>query len=204
MKRHIAIYVRVSSKQQDTRSQEHDLRRWAEAIGDDQRVVWYTDTSTGTNMNRPDWRKLEAGIRAGKVSKLVIWRLDRLGRTVLGVTQLIEELRQHKVNLVSLKEGFDLETPAGRLMVNMLLSFAQFETECRAERQLAGIEAAKAAGKSWGGSKPGRTTNRIAERAETVCRMRADGESVTRISKLLQISRPTVYKLLAAESAVTT
>ena len=202
MKRHIAIYVRVSSKQQDTRSQEHDLRRWAEALGDDQCVVWYTDKSTGTNMNRPGWRKLEADIRAGRVSKLVIWRLDRLGRTVLGVTQLIEELRQHKVNLVSLKEGFDLETPAGRLMVNMLLSFAQFETECRAERQLAGIEAAKAAGKSWGGSKPGRTTNRIAERAETVCRMRADGESVTRISKLLQISRPTVYKLLAAEPSL--
>ena len=86
MGRHIAIYVRVSSKAQDQRSQLPDLERWVEAFAGDDPVVWYKDKASGKNMERPAWKKLEAAMCAGRVSKVVVWRLDRLGRTAAGLT----------------------------------------------------------------------------------------------------------------------
>jgi len=64
-------------------------------------------------------------IQSGKVAKVVVWRLDRLGRTAKGLTALFEELAQKKVNLMSLRDGIDLHTAAGRLMANVLASVAQ-------------------------------------------------------------------------------
>jgi DNA invertase Pin-like site-specific DNA recombinase len=86
MNRHVAVYLRVSSKKQDHRSQEPDLKRWAEAQG--KSVKWYRDKATGRTMDRPAWNRLEAAIRAGEVSAVVVWRLDRLGRTCSGLTRL--------------------------------------------------------------------------------------------------------------------
>lgn len=63
----------------------------------------------------------------GEVSTIVVWRLDRLGRTASGLTKLFDELRARKVNLVSLRDGLDLATPAGRLMANVFASVAQYE-----------------------------------------------------------------------------
>ena len=94
-------------------------------------------------MDRPGFERLMAAVRAGKVSTIVIWRLDRLGRTASGLTALFEDLRSREVNLVSLKDGLDLATPAGRLMANFLASVAAFETEVRAERVMAGLAAAR-------------------------------------------------------------
>ena len=71
--KHIAIYIRVSSRKQDTRSQEPDLNRWVEAFADAP-VKWYKDKKTGKTMDRPGWKRLEADIIAGKVSKIVVWR----------------------------------------------------------------------------------------------------------------------------------
>src|SRR3989304_4622937 len=84
MSRHIAIYVRVCSRKQDTRSQEPDLKRWMEAYADSTPVVWYRDKASGKSMDRRGWKQLEAGIVAGQVSKVVVWRLARLGGTGLG------------------------------------------------------------------------------------------------------------------------
>src|SRR5208283_370678 len=148
------IYVRVSSKQQDQRSQEPDLKRWA--AGQEVEVVWYRDKFTGRTMERPGMDKLLADMRAGKIGSIVVWRLDRLCRTAKGLTALFEDLRERGVNLISLRDGVDLSTPAGRLMANVLASVAAYETEVRAERVLAGQAAARAAGKTWGGSKKGR------------------------------------------------
>jgi len=73
----IGIYMRVSSNQQDMRSQEADLASYAK--GKD--VVWYSDKATGTNFNREGWKKLENDISVGQIKELVVWRLDRLCRT---------------------------------------------------------------------------------------------------------------------------
>jgi DNA invertase Pin-like site-specific DNA recombinase len=90
-----------------------------------------------------------------KVSKVCVGRLDRLGRTAKGLLTLLDELQVLGVGLVSLREGFDVSTPAGRLMSGVLASVAAYETEVRKERQLAGISKAKAEGKSWDGRKAG-------------------------------------------------
>ena len=79
MEKQTAIYVRVSTVQQTTRSQRADLIRWVKAQGDNGKVQWYEDKATGKNMDRPGWMKLQKAIDEGLVSKLVVWRLDRLG-----------------------------------------------------------------------------------------------------------------------------
>ena len=152
MPKHIAIYLRVSGRTQDTKSQEPELQRWADM--QDEPVMWYYDTFTGTTMNRPGWNQLERAIQDGKVSTVVCWRTDRLGRTAKGLTALYEDLIERKVNLVSLKDGVDLLTPAGRMVANVLASVNQFETEVRRERIAAGLAVAKENGVKLG-RKPG-------------------------------------------------
>ena len=103
----IRIYVRVSSRKQHHRSQTPDLKLWAEG----KEAVWYRDKATGKTMERPGWERLMRNVQPGDT--IVVWRLDRLGRTASGLTQLFEELQERKVNLVSLKDQIDLSTPAG-------------------------------------------------------------------------------------------
>ncbi len=88
-----AIYTRVSTSQQSTRSQKADLNRWIKAQDPEKlgKVVRYSDKATGKNMDRPGWTKLQKAIDAGQVKKLVVWRLDRLGRTASGLCKLFEE-----------------------------------------------------------------------------------------------------------------
>ena len=86
----------------------------------DQPVKWYKDRFTGKTMDRPGWNQLEADIQAGKVSAVVCWRLDRLGRTARGLTALFDDLLKRKVGLVSLRDGLSLTTPAGKLMAHIL------------------------------------------------------------------------------------
>lgn len=194
MSKHVAIYIRVSSKQQDTKSQLPDLKRWADA--QDSPVKWYEDQASGKSMDRPAWKKLEAAFRSGQVSQVVVWRLDRLGRTASGLTALFDELQERKVNLVSLKDGLDLSTPAGRLMANVLASVAQYETEVRAERVRAGQAAARAKGKRWGGSKAGVRKVVTSTQAKMIRRMKAEGEPVSAIARAVGLSRPTIYDVL--------
>lgn len=194
MAKHIAIYVRVSSIKQDTKSQKPDLERWEG--GQDQAVKYYSDKMTGKTMDRPGWNKLEAAIRNGKVSQVVVWRLDRLGRTASGLTALFDELQKRKINLVSVKDSLDLSTPAGRLMANVLASVAQYETEVRGERVLAGQAVARANGKTWGGSKPGVRKKVTTTQIKMIRSMKAEGESITAIAKAVGLSRPTIYDVL--------
>src|SRR4051794_15638650 len=103
----IGIYLRVSKgRGQDTASQEPDLKRWA--AGQAEPVAWYRDKWTGKTMDRPGMTKLLADVSAGQVRTVVVWRLDRLGRTAKGLVTLFEDLQARKVNLVSIKDGLDL------------------------------------------------------------------------------------------------
>ena len=193
----VAIYLRVSSSQQDTRSQEHDLSSWVSA--EQQRgvaVEWFRDKATGTNFDRADWRRLETAISTGRISRLIVWRLDRLGRTAAETISLLDRLEQMKIGFLSIRDGFDPSTPAGRLQRNILASVAQFESEVRKERQMAGIAAAKCAGKKWGGRKAGCRITLTVEK-EILCRtLKTNGESVASIARNLGLSRKTVYEAL--------
>ena len=195
--RHIAVYVRVSSHKQDHKSQLPDLKRWVEAQGEP--VRWYKDKQSGKTMDRPGWQQLETNLRAGKISKIVIWRLDRLGRTAAGLTALFERLQTARVGLVSVKDSLDLSTAAGRLMANVLASVASYENEVRGERVRAGQAVARANGKRWGGSAPGRRVKVTDEQIRMIRQMKSEKVPVTRIAKATGLSRPTVYSVLAED-----
>ncbi len=195
MSRFIAIYVRVSSKKQDTRSQEPDLKRWIEAFAD-MSVRWYRDKATGKNMDRPGWNRLEDDMFAGKVSKIVVWRLDRLGRTAAGLTALFEDLGRRNIGFESLRDKVDLSTAAGRLMANVLASVAAYENEVRSERILAGQAVARANGKSWGGSQKGRRIKVTSEQSQTIHRLKDEGQRIAAIARATGLSRPTIYSVL--------
>lgn len=199
--KHIAVYARVSTKSQDTASQEPDLQRWLAAQPEGTPVVWYRDNFTGKTMDRPAMGKLLDAVARGDVATVLCWRLDRLGRTAKGLTAFFEDLQKAKVNLVSLKDGLDLSTPAGRLMANVLASVAAYETEIRAERVLAGQAVARASGKRWGGSQAGRLLHVTSEQVAVVQRMRLDGAKIASIGRAVRLSRPTIYKLLARSHA---
>jgi len=194
--RHIAIYLRVSTTRQTTASQEPDLERWATAFAVDNPVVWYRDKATGRTMDRPGWKKLEAALDARQVLTVVVWRLDRLGRTASGLTALFEKLTALRVGLVSVRDGLDLATPAGRLVANMLASVAAYENEVRTERIVAGQQAARARGKRWGGSQKGRRLKVTAEQAATIRRLHGEREKIAAIARATGLSRPTVYSVL--------
>ena len=149
--KHTAIYLRVSSKEQDTASQEHDMARWID--NQDCPMITYRDSASGKSMDRAGWNELWEQAKLGEVERIVIWRLDRLGRTASGLTALFDDLVERQIGLVSIRDSFDLTQPAGRLMANILASVAFYENEVRRERQAAGIAAAKAKGKKWGGWK---------------------------------------------------
>jgi DNA invertase Pin-like site-specific DNA recombinase len=190
----IAIYLRVSSKTQDTRSQEPDLQTWAKAQPDE--VTWFKDKFTGTTVDRPGLDRLLADVRRGKIKKVAVWRLDRLGRTAKGLLTLLDELQQLGVGFVSLREGFDLATPAGRLMAGVLASVAVCETEVRKERQLAGIAKAKLDGKSWGGRKAGTRIRLTEEKEKLIRQLHSEGKPVAAIARLVGLTRKTVYAAL--------
>ena len=196
-----AIYLRVSTSQQSTRSQRPDLERWINAQNPDDlgKVIWYQDSATGKNMDRPGWQKLQAAIDSGQVNRLIVWRLDRLGRTASGLCKLFEDLQDKKVRLVSLRDSIDLGTASGRLIANVLASVAAYETEIRGERVKAGQQAARDSGKRWGGSKQGRRIKVTQDQVNAIVEMKAKGAKVASIARTVSLSRLTVYRILSQE-----
>lgn len=204
----LAIYPRVSSRTQDAASQLPDLERWVAANLDvlrgDVEVKWYRETFTGKTMDRPSWNKLQADIRTGKVKTVVIWRLDRLGRTASGLTTLFDELLRLGVNLVSLKDGLDLSTPAGRLMANVLASVAQFETEIRGERVSAGQAVAREKGVKFGrkavGEGNGKKIKVTPEQEAQIRKLNSEGVKKAAIARAVGLSRQSIYNILGQDA----
>jgi DNA invertase Pin-like site-specific DNA recombinase len=199
----IAVYMRLSHRGRRGDVREPDPERKAElkrAIeGRPEEVRWYQDTWSGRSPSRPEWERLIRDIEAGRVCLLLCWRLDRLGMTCSELIRLFEYLGRHGVNLISFKDGLDLSTPEGRRMANVLASVAVYETEVRAERILAGQEAARARGVRWGGSAKGERTRVSAEQAAAVTRLRGEGKGISEIAREVGLSRPTVYRILGTE-----
>ena len=137
---------------------------------------------------------LEQTLRAGRLCRIVVWRLDRLGRTTRGLCQLFEELQENKVDLVSLKDGFFLSSPAGRLHARILASVAEYETEIRAERVHAGQQVARRKGNTWGGSEKGWRWRVTDEQVTAIQEMKAVRTPIAKIARITGLSRPTIYQ----------
>ena len=109
---------------------------------------------TGGNLERPAVKNLMADIEAGLIDVVVVYKVDRLSRSLLDFTKLVEVFDQHGVSFVSVTQQFNTTTSMGRLTLNILLSFAQFEREVITERIRDKVAAAKRKGKWLGGTPP--------------------------------------------------
>nr|CAB65714.1 resolvase [Xanthomonas campestris] len=179
-------YARVS-----TRDQKADLQVDALKQAGCERI--YQDIASGAKSARPELDKLLANVRPGDA--VVIWKLDRLGRSLKHLVELVGELAERKVGLQSLNDPIDTTHAQGRLVFNLFASLAEFERELIRERTHAGLSAARARGRIGGRPKglPAKA-EATAMAAETLYR---EGRlSVSAIGEKLHISKSTLYSYL--------
>ena len=180
-------YARVSTHEQNPALQADALKQ-----AGCQKV--FEDKISGAKAERPGLAAALEYVRKGDT--LLVWRLDRLGRTAAGLTRLFERLQEKRVRLISLMDNVDLGTASGRLIANVLASVASYETELRGERVKAGQSVAKANGKRWGGAVRGRRLSVTNEQIGVIVLMRESGEKVASISRATGVSRRHVYNIL--------
>src|SRR5678815_672210 len=141
-----AIYARVSTLDQEPENQLVEVRRYVQARG--WTAVEYVDRGvSGAKDRRPALDQLVTDARRRRFDVVVCWRLDRLGRNLKHLITLLEELQALGVAFVSLNEGIDATTPAGRLQMHILGAIAEFERERIRERVLAGPQRGRRDGK---------------------------------------------------------
>jgi DNA invertase Pin-like site-specific DNA recombinase len=144
-----AIYARVSTLDQEPENQLVELRRYVEARG--WTATEYTDHGvSGAKERRPALDRLLSDAKRRKFDVLVCWRLDRLGRNLRHLIGFLDDLQALGVAFVSLAEGIDATTPAGRLQMQILGAIAEFERGRIQERVKAGLQRARKAGKTLG------------------------------------------------------
>jgi DNA invertase Pin-like site-specific DNA recombinase len=144
-----AIYARVSTTDQEPENQLQELRRYADARG--WVTVEHIDKGvSGSTDRRPALDKMVADAKRRRFDVLVVWRLDRLGRNLKHLVMLLEDLQAVGVAFVSLGEGIDCTTAAGRLQLHVLAALAEFERARIAERVRAGLARVRASGTRLG------------------------------------------------------
>jgi DNA invertase Pin-like site-specific DNA recombinase len=180
-----AIYARVSTFDQEPENQLAELRRYVEARS--WTAVEYVDRGvSGAKDRRPALDTLVAQAKRRRFDVLICWRLDRLGRNLKHLITLLEELQALGVAFVSLAEGIDATTPAGKLEMHILGAIAEFERARIQERVRAGLARAKAQGKRLG--RP---------RVHPVKAFDTDGLTVRAAARLWNVSKSTAARWLA-------
>jgi DNA invertase Pin-like site-specific DNA recombinase len=145
----VALYARVSTHDQNCENQLLELRRYAEARGW-QATEYVDNAQSGAKDRRPALDRLTTDIKRHKVAGVVCWRLDRLGRNLRHLVLLLDDWHSRGVAFVTLGEGIDTSTPAGRLVAGVLGSIAEFERARIQERIRAGLARARTEGKRLG------------------------------------------------------
>ncbi|HEX3885313.1 MAG TPA: recombinase family protein [Stellaceae bacterium] len=176
-------YMRVSTAEQSL-----DLQRDALAKGGAEQV--FEDTASGARDDRPGLAEAMSHARSGDC--LVVWRLDRLGRSLRSLIDFVERLRERGVDFRSVTEGIDTTTPAGRFFFHVLGALAEMERELIRERTNAGLAAARARGRK-GGRKPKLNDKQIAHARKLL----EDGNTTIKdVAASLGVNRATIYRAL--------
>jgi DNA invertase Pin-like site-specific DNA recombinase len=155
----------------------------------------FQEKKSGASVNRPKLNDCLEYVREGDT--LVVTRLDRLARSTLHLCQIANELGRKGVNLRVLDQNIDTSDATGRLLFNMLGAISQFETEIRAERQMDGIQKAKARGVHFGPKKK-LTPEKVVE----LHRRREQGTLIKTLMKDYSISKVSVYRYLGQANSV--
>jgi DNA invertase Pin-like site-specific DNA recombinase len=186
-----AIYVRVSTTEQETGLQENELREFADRRGWEYQV--FTDRGqSGTKDSRPALNQLLQQLRRKKFDVVCVWALDRLARSLRQLLTISEECKALGVDLVSLKQNIDTTLPAGRLTFQVLGAVAEFEREMLRTRVIAGMAQARRSGKHVG--RPARRRLRQAE-IEKIRLLRSQGKSVRQLAKEFGASQWMIARL---------
>ena len=183
------LYARVSTHDQKTLPMQlsamrdyAEKRGWAVAIE-------VQDVGSGST-TRPQRETLIAAARRRELDCVLVWRLDRWGRSLVDLVSSLQELTALDVGFVSLSEALDLTTPSGRALAGMLAVFAEFERDILRDRVKAGIDQARKVGKPHG--RP-RTAGKLAAEMK---RLRQEGRSYREIAQRLEVSHVSVIRLL--------
>ena len=187
-------YARVSTVSQDARLQLDALT----AAGVEPRDV-FSDVTSGARaaIKRPGMQKLLDYATAGDT--VVVWRIDRLGRSLLDVLHTVSLLREPGVKVRSISDGIDPTTSTGRLMLNMLATLAEYERELIVERVTAGIVAARHRGTQFG--RPPSDPRVVADKLAFAADARAKGRTAEEAARLVGWSRATLYRHQQAQAA---
>ncbi len=182
-------YIRVSRDEQN-----FDLQTDALEKAGCEKV--FKEKVSGAAKFRPEFDKLLSQLREGDV--VIVWRVDRLGRTTLELIKLMVEFQEIGVEFKSLTEGIDTTTPMGRMWFMLSAIFSENEREIIRERSRAGLQAARARGKV--GGRPKGLSAEAKKKAFSTAILYRDGKSISEIRKGLSIgSNTTVYKYLRSE-----
>jgi DNA invertase Pin-like site-specific DNA recombinase len=179
-------YARVSTKDQNL-----DLQ--IDALQKEKCERIYKEVVSGAKSERPVLQEMTSQLRSGDV--IVVWKLDRLGRSLKHLVDLVNQFIKIEVGLKSLHDSIDTTTPQGRLTFNIFASLAEFERDLISERTKAGLASARARGRNGGKPKG------LSQKAETIaCAAEAlykEGKiSVNKIAQQLDIAKTTLYKYL--------
>ncbi len=185
----VALYARVSTHDQQTLPMQlEQMREYAEKRG--WRILHESGEIGSGAKTGPQREKILKLARQRKIDVIVVWRLDRWGRSVSDLVGTLGELADLGVGFVSLTEALDLTTPAGRAMAGMLAVFAEFERDILRERVKAGIAHSRDNGKNHG--RPPTALNK----QEEIKKLKAKGFNNSEIARQLKIGRTSVIRLL--------
>lgn len=174
-------YARVSTAEQNLALQLDALKKH-ECV-----KIYQDHAQSGAKRSRPQLDKCLAGLKTGDT--LVVYKLDRLGRSLSHLVEIVADLNQKGIQFCSITEGFDTTTPAGKMIFHIIASLAEFERDLIKERVTAGIAAAQSRGTHCGRPKS------IINPAE-LSRRRSAGTSVAQLMKEHGLSRSSVFRLM--------
>ena len=178
-------YARVS-----TEDQHLDLQLTALKAQGCEKI--YQEKISGTKTQRPELTNMLAQLRAG--DEVVVWKLDRLGRSLAHLIQLVSDFSEKGVSFSSIQEKIDTSSPSGKLIFHIFCSLAEFERELIRERTMAGLAEAREQGRAGGRPKGlSKEAEKTARMAESLFR---DKHPIEDIARQLSLSKVTVYKYL--------
>lgn len=188
----IAAYIRVSSKAQSHGMQRHAIEQGAQLRGD-AIGKWYGEKQSAKTVDRPVLRQLRADVQAGRVSRLYVYRIDRLARTGIRDTlEILDECKRCGCVVVNLADGFALDGPVAEVVIAVMAWSAKMERLAIEERLHAARLRIEAEGGTWG-----RPPSFDAAQAEQVRAMSAAGGTVRGIAAELRLSRSAVGRILS-------
>lgn len=185
----VACYVRVSSIGQNEASQKSELKKFCANHGYE--PVWYIDKSSGMNMERPEFQRLQQDIFNGEVKVVVVYKLDRLSRSLTDGLNVLSAWLEKGIRLVATSQQFDFQGSVGKLIASVLLAVGEMENETRRERQAIGIENAKQRN-VYKGRKVGATKSN----PERALKLRGEGKKLNEIAAIMKVSQSTVQRYL--------